>query len=58
MPWRERWTAMPDVDITVEEVEREHLDEVHRGAQWAYLAGVIGLGLVAMLVLIALLGQS
>jgi hypothetical protein len=58
MPWRERWTAMPDVDITVEEVEREHLDQVHQGAQWAYLFGVIGIGLVAMLVLIALLGAS
>jgi hypothetical protein len=49
---------MPDTHITVAEVEREHLDEVHQGAQWAYLAGVIGFGLAAMLVLIALLGQS
>jgi hypothetical protein len=58
MPWPERWTQMSDTDITVAKVEREHLDEVHQGAQWAYLAGVIGIGLAAMLLLIALLGQS
>jgi hypothetical protein len=48
---------MLEADITVAKVEREHLDEVHQGAQWAYLAGVIGIGLAAMLLLIALLGQ-
>jgi hypothetical protein len=38
-------------------IEREHLDEVQPRLQWAYLAGVLGLGTLSMLVLIALLGS-
>ena len=42
--------------IDAEQVRREHLAAVHAWAHWAYLAGVITIGLVAMLVLIAALG--
>jgi hypothetical protein len=49
---------MSDREITATEVEAEHLAEVHRGRQWAYIIGVIGLGLVAMLGLIALMGTA
>jgi TRAP-type C4-dicarboxylate transport system permease small subunit len=49
---------MDERDVTVEQVEREHLAEVHQPAHWAYLAGVIGFGLVVMLLLIALLDAS
>jgi TRAP-type C4-dicarboxylate transport system permease small subunit len=41
---------------TAEDVRREHLAEVSVPRQWAYLAGVIGGGLVAMILFIALLG--
>jgi tetrahydromethanopterin S-methyltransferase subunit G len=49
---------MPEVEITVDEVEQEHLQRVHQGAQWAYLFGVIAIGLIAMLLLIALMGAA
>jgi hypothetical protein len=49
---------MTDIDLSTAEVEREHLAEVHVRAQWAYLAGVIGLGAGAMLLLIAWLGSA
>jgi hypothetical protein len=49
---------MGERDLTVEHVEREHLTDVHQPAHWAYLAGVIGFGLVVMLLLIALLDAS
>jgi hypothetical protein len=49
---------MDEREVTVEQVAREHLAEVHQPAQWAYIAGVIGLGLLAMLLLIALLDAS
>ncbi len=49
---------MPDRKITADLVETEHLRDVHPGRQWAYIIGVIGLGLVAMLVLIALMGSA
>ena len=47
---------MNDRTIDVEQVRREHLAVVHAGAHWAYLVGVIALGTVAMLLLIAALG--
>ena len=49
---------MDERKVTVEQVEREHLAEVHVWAQWAYLAAVIGLGLLAMLLLVAVLDAS
>lgn len=49
MPWRERSNAMRESEITAADVEREHLQEVHQGAHWAYMLAVIALGLLAML---------
>jgi hypothetical protein len=45
-------------DIDKEKVREEHLAEVNPGAHWAYLLGVVGGGLIAMLALIAWLGGS
>jgi hypothetical protein len=45
-------------DIDKEKVREEHLAEVNPAAHWAYLAGVVGGGLIAMLALIAWLGGS
>ena len=49
---------MSERDIDKEKVREEHLAEVHPAAHWAYLAGVVGGGLIAMLALIAWLGAS
>lgn len=49
MPWRERSNAMRESEITAADVEREHLQEVHQAAHWAYMLAVIALGLLAML---------
>jgi hypothetical protein len=49
---------MAEKDITIEQVEREHLEEVHRGAHWAYVVGVLGISFLLMLVLIAWLGGT
>jgi hypothetical protein len=49
---------MDERRVTVEQVAREHLAEVHQRAQWAYLVGVLGLGFLAMLLLVALLDGS
>jgi hypothetical protein len=44
----------PDAD----DVRAEHLAEVNQAAQWAYLAGLLIVGTLLMLALIALLGES
>jgi hypothetical protein len=49
---------MAEKDITVEEVEQEHLREVNPGRHAVYILAVIALGFVFMLVLIALLGSA
>jgi hypothetical protein len=49
---------MDEKQVTIEQVEREHLDEVNAGAHWAYVVAVIGLGFLLMLALIAWLGAS
>jgi hypothetical protein len=49
---------MSEREITPEEIEREHLAEVHQGAQAAYVAAVLGISLLMMLALIAWLGAS
>ena len=46
---------MRESEITAEDVEREHLQEVHQGAHWAYMTAIILLGMLAMLGLIAYL---
>lgn len=49
---------MSEREIDREHVREEHLKEVHAGAHWGYLVGVLGGGMVAMLALIAWLGGS
>lgn len=58
MPWRESWNAMRESEITAADVEREHLQEVNRGAHWAYMTAVIAIGMLAMLGLIAYLASQ
>ena len=49
---------MADKNITMEQVEAEHLNEVNPAAHWAYVVGVLSLSLLLMLALIAWLGAS
>lgn len=49
---------MSELDLTEDEVRSEHLQAVNVPAQWAYMIAVIGGGLVAMLLLIAILGSG
>ena len=49
---------MSEIDLTEEDVREEHLAAVHQPAQWLYLFGVLGVGLLLMLGFIALLGAS
>jgi hypothetical protein len=49
---------MDEKEVTVEQVEAEHLGEVSPGAHWAYVVGVLGISLLLMLALIAWLGAS
>jgi hypothetical protein len=46
---------MNEREVDAERIREEHLAQVHQGVQWAYLLGVILLGTLAMLLLIALL---
>ncbi len=47
---------MSERSVDAEQVRAEHLAEVDVGRQWAILAGVLGGGTLAMVLLIALLG--
>ena len=49
---------MSDRDVDFERVRREHLAEVDRRAHWAYLLGILIVGTVLMLTLIAWLGSA
>jgi hypothetical protein len=49
---------MGDRDMTVADVEREHDAAVEPKAHWAYLLGVMGVGMATMLVFIAWLGWA
>ncbi len=49
---------MGDRDLTVADVEREHLAEVNPWAHAAYVAAVLGGGTVLMLILIAWLASG
>ena len=46
---------MSERDVTPEQVQKEHLDEVNVPAQWLYLFGVLLVGVVLMVGLIGLL---
>ncbi len=47
-----------EMEIRQDDVRREHMDEVHTLAHWAYLVVVLGGGLIVMVLLIALLGSG
>ena len=44
--------------MSEDKVREEHLQAVNVPAHWAYLFGVLGVGMVLMVVLIAILGGS
>lgn len=47
-----------ELHISEDDVREEHLKEVNQLAHWAYLVGVLGLGMLAMILLIALLDAT
>jgi hypothetical protein len=49
---------MDEKRVTIEDVEREHLDEVNRAAHWVYVVAVLGISFLLMLGFIALLGAA
>ena len=49
---------MSERDVRADRVREEHLAEVRISHQWAYLAGVLAFGLLAMLVVLALLDAT
>ena len=44
--------------VSAEQIRAEHLADVRVEAQWAYLAGVLAIGTLAMLILIAILDAT
>ena len=49
---------MSDRDVRADRVREEHLAEVRISHQWAYLAGVLAVGMLVMLVVLALLDAT
>jgi hypothetical protein len=49
---------MSEQNVTEDKVRSEHLREVHVGAHWAYLFGVLFGGFVSMVALIAMLSAT
>jgi len=49
---------MSELDLTEDDVREEHLAEVNQPAHWLYLFGVLGIGLVLMIALIAVLDAA
>jgi hypothetical protein len=49
---------MSEKSVDVGQVRREHLEEVHEAAHWAYLVGILVGGTLLMLLLIAVLGGT
>jgi hypothetical protein len=47
-----------ELQVTEAQVRREHIAEVNQWAHWAYLVGVIAIGMLMMIALIALLGAG
>jgi hypothetical protein len=47
-----------ETTVDIDQVEREHLEEVREAAHWTYLAAVLGGGTLLMLLFIALLGGA
>jgi hypothetical protein len=51
-------TSPSERNVNVERVRHEHLAEVDQRAHWLYLIGVLAIGTLAMLLLIAWLGST
>lgn len=49
---------MSELDLTEDDVRREHLRAVDQPVQWAYLVGVLSGGMVLMLLLLVLLDAT
>ena len=49
---------MSELNVNEDQVRREHLEEVNAGTQWLYLFGVLLVGFLLMLALIAMLGAT
>ena len=49
---------MNERTVTEEQVQEEHLAEVSAAAHWAYLIGVLVVGFLLMVGLIAILGAT
>jgi hypothetical protein len=47
-----------ELTVDVDRVRQEHLKQVDQRAHWAYLIGVLAIGTLAMLLLIAWLGST
>jgi hypothetical protein len=47
---------MSELDVSEEDVRKEHMEQVRPGSQWLYLVAVLGGGFILMVVLIAALG--
>jgi hypothetical protein len=51
-------TTPSDRTVNADRVRHEHLAQVDQRAHWAYLVGVLLIGTLAMLLLIAWLGST
>jgi hypothetical protein len=51
-------TKPSDLTVDVEHVRKEHLAEVDQRAHWLYLIGVLAIGTLVMLLMIAWLGST
>jgi hypothetical protein len=51
-------TSPSEQNVNVERVRQEHLAEVDQLAHWLYLIGVLAIGTVVMLLMIAWLGST
>jgi hypothetical protein len=51
-------TKPSDMTVDVDRVRKEHLAEVDQRAHWLYLIGVLAIGTLAMLLMIAWLGST
>ena len=51
-------TRRSETTIDVDRVRKEHLADVDQRAHWLYLIGVLAIGTLAMLLMIAWLGST
>ena len=49
---------MNELEVSEDQVRKEHLASVNAPAHWAYLLGILGVGLALMLIFIAVLDAA